>query len=70
MQSVSSQVVLCSCGVAVVVSLNDDIKEDGAKYVGDLLKRLFDVYDNMKKVHHKLKIKYEFTIKQVTAMNV
>ena len=56
--------ILRTCGVEVIITSADNLKEDSIKYITDILKKLQNVFENIKKVHHKLKVKYEFTIKQ------
>lgn len=58
------ETTLRTCGVEVIITSADNLKEDSIKYITDILKKLHNVFENIKKVHHKLKVKYEFTIKQ------
>ena len=48
----------------MIITSAENLKEDSIKYTSDIIKKLANVLENMKKVHHKLKVKYEFVIKQ------
>lgn len=54
---------LLNSRIEVTITISDDAKKDGASYTADVSKKLQLEYDVVKKIHHKLKVKYEFSIK-------
>lgn len=55
---------LLNSRIEVTITISDDAKKDGASYTADVSKKLQLEYDVVKKIYHKLKVKYEFSIKQ------
>ena len=55
--------VLQSCGIEVMITLKDT-KVDSRQHVAHILKQSLSEYSVVKKIHHNLKIKYDFSIKQ------
>ena len=56
--------VLEMCGIEVIITLPDNVKKDSVKHISDIIKRLNVEYEVIKKIYHKLKVKYDFLIKQ------
>ncbi|XP_057304422.1 triple functional domain protein-like isoform X4 [Hydractinia symbiolongicarpus] len=56
--------LLVTCGIEVVITSQNNIKLDSVAHVGAVLHKLQLEYDVIKKIFHKLKVKYDFSIKQ------
>ena len=55
---------LLNSRIEVTIMISDDTKKDGANHTADIAKKLQLEYEVVSKIHHKLKVKYEFSIKQ------
>ena len=56
--------MLRNCGIEVVITQPDNIKIDSVPHICEIIRKLSLEYDVIKRIYNKLKIKYEFCLKQ------